>query len=325
MSQDATGLAHVFLIQPNGSVTTLSQDQIPSSPHSDALLWLHLDLRHSDAQDWLEQGSGLDRLETDALLAEATRPRFTLLPHGMLLNLRGLDSIESQETDDTVSVRCWFEEHRVITASRSPSRAVSNLALLMKEGGHLQNASGLASFLAEFLVEDIGHYVDSLEEELDALSEKVEVDSIDTVRDAIHHIQRNAIALRRYIAPQQLALSQFAESEIEWLSERARRRLMESANEVARLVEALNFIWERARITHDDIQIRSGSETNRRLYLLSILSAIFLPLTFVTGLLGVNVGGIPGASAENAFWILCVLMLVLACGFGFWMRKSRWF
>ena len=63
---------------------------------------------------------------------------------------------------------------------------------------------------------------------------------------------------------------------------------------------------------------------NKKMYILSILSAIFLPLTFLTGLLGINVGGIPGANHENAFYIFIVILVcVVGCQF-FIFKKNKW-
>ena len=54
-----------------------------------------------------------------------------------------------------------------------------------------------------------------------------------------------------------------------------------------------------------------GERMNQRLFVLAILSAIFLPLSFVTGLFGVNVGGMPGVDSGLAFAILCAAMVGL--------------
>ena len=63
---------------------------------------------------------------------------------------------------------------------------------------------------------------------------------------------------------------------------------------------------------------------NDRMYLLAIISALFLPLGFLTGLFGINVGGLPGVEDPNAFWWFCSGVAVIALGVGVWMRKRRW-
>ena len=58
--------------------------------------------------------------------------------------------------------------------------------------------------------------------------------------------------------------------------------------------------------------------------LLSIIAAIFLPLGFVTGLLGVNVAGIPGAAYPYAFGIVCLVLLGTGAGLFWYFKKIKW-
>lgn len=59
------------------------------------------------------------------------------------------------------------------------------------------------------------------------------------------------------------------------------------------------------------------------MYVLSVVAAIFLPLGFVTGLLGINVGGIPGTEWPWSFTVVCVALLVMAGGLAEFFRRRR--
>ncbi len=91
------------------------------------------------------------------------------------------------------------------------------------------------------------------------------------------------------------------------------------------MVEDLDAARERAAVAHESLISRHAEQTNQRMYLLSIIAAIFLPLSFMTGLLGINVGGIPGA--DNALAFPAVVLLMVAIGVGLWIyfRWHRWF
>tara|TARA_B100001093_G_C25913356_1_gene629534 strand:+ start:42 stop:272 length:231 start_codon:yes stop_codon:yes gene_type:complete len=62
----------------------------------------------------------------------------------------------------------------------------------------------------------------------------------------------------------------------------------------------------------DQLHISAMDDLSTSMYRLSIIATIFLPLTFITGLLGINVGGIPGAEDKSAFWLVCILLIGLA-------------
>ena len=68
-----------------------------------------------------------------------------------------------------------------------------------------------------------------------------------------------------------------------------------------------------------------AEKMNARMYVLSILSGIFLPLGFLTGLFGINIGGMPGTENMDAFWLFCIALVVLGGGQFILMRRSRWF
>ena len=63
---------------------------------------------------------------------------------------------------------------------------------------------------------------------------------------------------------------------------------------------------------------------NRTMYALSVIAGIFLPLGLLTGLLGINVGGMPGVENGWAFWITCALLVVLAAAEVWLFRRLKW-
>jgi zinc transporter len=91
-----------------------------------------------------------------------------------------------------------------------------------------------------------------------------------------------------------------------------------------RCVEDLDAVRDRAAVTQEQIESRLSDQLNRRMYILSIITAIFLPLAFLTGLLGVNLGGIPGANSELGFGIFALGLGAIG-GFVAWLfLRSRW-
>lgn len=77
-------------------------------------------------------------------------------------------------------------------------------------------------------------------------------------------------------------------------------------------------------ITQEEILQRSTEKTERRLFSLTVLTAIFLPLTFITGLLGVNLAGIPDANDPWSFLLLCLLLGILVAAQLWYLRRKGW-
>ena len=87
-----------------------------------------------------------------------------------------------------------------------------------------------------------------------------------------------------------------------------RNRLGEAADRTTRMVETLDEIRERLHVIKDDLGSMQAERLNRNLYVLSIISVVFLPLGVVAGVFGVNLGGIPGAVWDSAFWVFCAIL-----------------
>ena len=132
------------------------------------------------------------------------------------------------------------------------------------------------------------------------------------------------MTIRRYLAPQRDMLSRLAIEPTPLLSDRDRMHLRETADELTRQVEELDLLRERAALIQEQMSAMASEQMNRTMYVLSLVAAIFLPLGLVTGLLGVNVGGIPGSESPWAFAGLCALMVVLAVLEFLLFRKMRW-
>ena len=103
-----------------------------------------------------------------------------------------------------------------------------------------------------------------------------------------------------------------------------RLRLRESADRTTRFIEDLDLARERAVVVQEELLSRLSEKMDRTMYVLSIVAAIFLPLGFLTGLLGINVGGIPGADFKGSFLIFCIF-LVLIVGLQIWIfKRKKW-
>jgi len=91
-----------------------------------------------------------------------------------------------------------------------------------------------------------------------------------------------------------------------------------------RYIEDLDAARERAAVTQEELVSRLSEQMDKRMYVLSIVAAIFLPLGFLTGLLGINVGGIPGAEYKAGFAIFCLLLVGLIIAEVIIFKKKKW-
>ena len=94
---------------------------------------------------------------------------------------------------------------------------------------------------------------------------------------------------------------------------------------MTRYLEDLDLVRERTSVLQEEVMNISMAQQNTRMYVLSIVSLIFLPMTFVTGVFGMNVGGLPGLEDPTAFVIVVATMLFISIAVIAVLKVKRWF
>ena len=162
------------------------------------------------------------------------------------------------------------------------------------------------------LIGRIGPVVDALSDGVDAIEEDLSSKPPREMRAQLVALRREAIRLRRYLAPQRDVLTRLSVEQSPLFEERTRLNLRECADAMARYVEELDAARERAAVISEELAAAAAERMNRTMYVLSLVATVFLPLGFVTGLLGINVAGIPGTDAPFAFAVVAAGLAVLA-------------
>jgi zinc transporter len=321
-----SGLLNAYVLDGKGGAKNLDWSGVRAWTPADGTLWLLLDYTAPDVAEWLVKESQIDPLMRDALTDNDPRPRTIVHNDDLFVIARGINMNQDATPEDMISVRVWIERDRVITMRHRLSRTLKSLAADVERGAGPRSAADLAARLAERIVDHVTTRVDHLGDAISDCEDEVLVQTAKgDLRGRLADHRRRAIALRRFLAPQRDALTKLAAVELPWFDQSHRDRIAEAANQLARTVEELDAARDRAAVTQEELASRLTELTNRRLYVLSIITAVFLPLGFVCALLGVNVGGIPFREDNWAFWALCGLFVV-GVGVQLWYFKRRgWF
>lgn len=293
---------------------------------SQDLAWIHLDSNDPSSRSWAESELDfLDSLTLDALFAEETRPRILEFGDGALLILRGVNLNTQAEPEDMVSIRLWIDGTRIVSVRKRRLKAVTDLRERLKAGTGPKNAGEFLTLLTSRLFERMEPVFSELDEHLDDAEERVMEEADAKYRGQITAIRKQAIVFRRYIAPQRDVIASLRVSDMPWLGDLHKRRLQETLDRVIRYIEDIDTIRERAQIVKDELSNALSDKMNKNLYLLSVIAAVFLPLGFLTGLLGVNVGGVPGVDNADAFWIFSALLCVVVALQIALFKRWKWF
>lgn len=286
------------------------------------VLWAVLDRSHDQTEPFLSKTLGLPALTCEALLAEDTRPRCLHSPQGMLVILRGVNVNPGAEPDDMVTVRMWIDAQKVVCLRGRPMFALQDVRSHLESGSGPKSPGGALVHLTDALNERIRDVVGNLENLVDEIEDVVTQRPGPELRLRLAAPRRQVATIRRYLSPQRDMTARLITENTELLDGADRLHLREVADELTRLVEELDLLRERSMMIQEQILAIAGEQMNRTMYILSLVAAIFLPLGLITGLLGINVGGLPGADSPWAFWVVCGMLGLLAV-FQWWFFKRN--
>lgn len=320
-----TPTKQAYFLDPSGA-RAMSPEERDGTFGPDRPVWLHLDQTDPEAPAWLAKHvPALDAISRRALLAEETRPRLYATKDQIFLVLRGVNLNEGADPEDMVSVRLWSDGVRIVSAQRRRVRAIEDIARQIEADGSRAEAGPFLVELIRLLLRRIEAVVDDLDERTDALEEEILQRPDATLRARVVEIRRKSIWFRRHLVPQRDVISQLRMTETTWLSSETRREVNEVYDFQARVLDDLETVRERCQVIQDELQTVLAERLNRNIYTLSIVAALFLPLGFLTGLLGINVGGIPGAENPYAFGIFIGLLVLVVALQIYLFKRWKWF
>lgn len=306
-----------------GRVIGWAEGQHWQPANEDEVLWLHLCRTRPGVQDWLE-GLGIPEPTAELLVSDSTRPRAFVEGNALVATLRGINSNPGAEPEDMVSMQLWSDGVRVISLRRLPLQTPRVTQDEIDEGIGPKDAGALITTLTENMIARMNQSIVDMNDHIDLL-EDIDLDAqSDQVLAKITTIRRNCLALKRHMGPQHAAFEAIARDAPPWFEEHDRREMAETIARLRRYLDDIDISKESAMVLMDEIRARALASSDRTNYVLTVVAAVFLPLTFLTGLLGINVGGIPGADDSRAFGIVVGICGLILLGLLVLFRKWKW-
>ena len=294
----------------------------PQSPGE--VLWLHICRNRPGVQEWLETQLGIPEPTAELLTSDQTRPRAFAEGETLVGTLRGINFNPGAQPEDMISMQLWCDGRRLITLRRHPLQTPREVMAMLDKGVGPPDAGATITMLAELLITRMSHTIVDMNDVLDELEDMDVEEHAEAMLKRISTIRRNCLALKRHMAPQHEALEQISRDAPYWFEEHDRREIAESIARLRRYLDDIDISKESALVLQDELRARSLASSEHATYMLTIVAGIFLPLGFLTGLLGINVGGMPGMNDPDAFWTVVTFCLLLFVTLIIVFRRLRW-
>ncbi len=271
-----------------------------------------VDGTYAESERWLKEESGIDEIWVEALLAHETRPRMVKINKDTLfLNLRGINSFNKEEPEDMISVRLYVTKKQIIGVKLRDLKAVAKVKTDLLNKNVPKTTFQFLIQLIEHINEEIENTILDIYEAIDELEEMVLIEHDKDFRQNVVDVRRQMIIFRRYFVPNLDVFHQLLNyGEGIGVEQDELSLLSENIHKMTRFIEDISSIKERAQVIHEELNNhlteRLSSTTNK----LTMAASTFLPMTFITGLFGVNLGGIPGANNSTAFAVFTTIIVV---------------
>ena len=283
--------------------------------------WFHLQRDVAGLAQWLEQEQ-IPAPLIDAVLMEDTRPRFERVSDGFLLILRSVNLAEGEQPEDMLSIRLLYYHGNLYSFRRRKIKAVHIIQERLQAGIGPESLPDFLVMLIEEMNNRVEELIDSIEEQLEGI-ENDDHASTAVRQHQLTALHRRMLRLLRFVRPQLAALERLSADGQKWMDANLLQWLGNERDSCHRVLENLEMLLEQVWMLREHLQQEVAEKMNRNTYWLSMVAGVFLPISFLTGLFGINIAGMPGIDDDRAFWIFCAALTGIAVVEYLLLRRLR--
>lgn len=309
-----------FQMDGQGGIATINNETLLTKEKPG---WIHLDYANEESARWLRDSPLIPDSIRDSLAGESIRPRLSRVGDGILLTLRSVNIDQSMHPDQMVTLRVYITDSLVISTRHRKVYALDEVLDDLRSGSGALNVGDWLVQICDAITDHASEFIERLHDTVMEIEDNL-LEQIVPERGKMASLRKQLIILRRYMAPQRDVFSRLATERVAWLEQDDKHRMQEIADRLGRGLDDLDSSIARTMVLADEISSLLSDNMNRRTYTLSVLAMVFLPTTFLTGLFGVNLGGIPGSDSPWAFLTFCLVVIGLVFGLIWWLKSSKW-
>lgn len=321
-------MIRVVVFDAEGGVRSGGEELVFEPLPSGAAIWIDLEGPDKRFEGWLHDW-GFHPLAIEDTFTLQHQPKVEEYGDTMFVIVRGLDfNVDRGPADDirTQKLAAFLSRHRLVTMHRAPMRSLATVCDRLETsqrafpGGPVQVLWSIYDEMMDHyfpLVDEIGVEIEKLEERVVQHPEHAQLASVLTLR-------RKLSTLRRIMLPHRQVFGHLANSRFEVIDATAALNFRDTQDNVLRLADALEQQRDMLTNVKDTYLSVVAQRTNEIMRVLTVFSAIVLPLSLVAGVYGMNFRHMPELEWRWGYPLVLLGMAALAAGLLLWFRKKRW-
>jgi Mg2+ and Co2+ transporter CorA len=288
-SGDGLGHYETFPDHENASIT-------------DGFWWVHAHLTDTRCREWIASQDWLTEEARDILLSHEVHDRIET-EEGQLAGLFVDAKLDFDGDDDEMAeLRFVLADRILLTGRRRSLRSVENTRIAIERGKLIESPLELLEEIVDRESDYMAKAASDLGHEVDSIEDKIMAGYVNDARALTPRVRRRAITLHRQMSRLLVLFRRVERAPATRLPADLRDAAGRIAQRLESIYQEIHSSQDRARLLQDEVSAYLANETNKQLYVLSMLTALFLPATLVTGFFGMNTKGLPFAEDEFGFW-----------------------
>jgi magnesium transporter len=283
-------------------------------PSSVVTLWIDLSAPTDDDLRILSDVFRFHPLSVDDARSALQYPKVEPYPGYLYLVLHGMDLTKGKKHFATRDVDFFLGRNYLVTVHDGLSRSIGRLRELCDQHERILSEGPVALLhrIVDTMVDNYRPAIDDLESRLDQLEQMAFKGHTDIIRHVLK-LKRELSTLRRVILPQRDVIGRLARREFALISDEMAFRFRDVYDHMARYADEAIMFQERVTGIHELNLATISNRLNQVMKVLTVMSTIFLPLTVLTGMWGMNIDlpHFPGGPASQFWWIAGVMSVVI--------------
>lgn len=297
-------------------------------PDSGVWVWVDLDRATPDEAKVLTDVFHFHELAVEDAMSEMHHPKIESYGDYLYLILHGIDFSAKDHCFRTRDIDFFLGSRFLVTVHPGVSRSLGRVSELCRRNDRVlgEGPGELLYRIVDTMVDNYRPEVEALSKRLDTLEKEVfERPNPQLVRKILG-FKRDVASLRQVVLPQRDAVGRLARREFALITEQLAYRFRDVHDHLVRLSDEAMFFQDRVTSILDAHLSAVSNQLNAVMKVLTIIATLFMPLTVLTGMYGMNVPipHLPGGEGLQFWWVF-LMMLAMSGAMLWYFRRKGWF
>ncbi|MFT4565082.1 MAG: magnesium transporter [Saprospiraceae bacterium] len=275
----------------------------------------------------IAESFGVHALAMEDIVDVHKRPSYVEYKNGHFISLKAFEYNTTKKEVEPQTISLFFGKGFVLSFQEHEDDIFQPLRerIANSKGRIRQRGSDYLTYaIIDVIVDRYFNVIDQVEEVLEMIEDTISnnVDSMN--KGQLLATKVNLIKIRKSVIPLREALNQFIRSESDLIDPRTEAYLRDVYDHTIQVAESTDTLRDILGGLQDLYLSEISLKMNKIMQFLTIVTAVFVPLSFLTGLYGMNFDVIPELKYQNGYYVLWATMIAITVGMFWWFKRKRW-